>query len=206
MIYMQLLCVAIWGPLPGVILTTVVCFLLLGFYPGDRGAIANPYYALLFCLLGVLIVLPGGTRDEIIFASRLSTRLLDIMLVSAMFGTVLSPVDLARLGNILYLPNAAIMVVIAVGSFLPLSLRNIHAVIIAQRSRGFEFRFTSLFRAATYRVLVVPYVVCILRSALDKWVSINLRPWVGYRTTLRKVSIQETVLVLVSFLLWIPLE
>jgi energy-coupling factor transporter transmembrane protein EcfT len=202
MVYAQLLCVAIWGPLPGVIITAVVCFVLLAFYPDDRGAIANPYFALLFCLLAVLIVLPGGSRDEILYASRLSTRLLDVMLVSAMLGTVISPVDLARIGNLLHLPNAAIMVIVAVASFLPLSLRNIHTVIVAQRSRGFEFKFLSLFRPTTYRVLVVPYVVCILRSALDKWVSMNLRPWVGYRRAMPKISIQEIGLLFISSLLW----
>lgn len=202
-VYTQLLCVAIWGSLPSVILTATICFLLLAFYPGDRGAIANPYFALLFCVVAVLIVLPGGSRDEMVYASRLSTRLFDVMLVSALLGAVISPVDVARIGNLLRLPNPAIMIIVAITSFLPLSARNIQAVMIAQRSRGFELNFLSLFRPATYRVLVVPYIVCILRSALDKWVSMNLRPWIGYKRVTPKIPIQEIALFLTTFMLWI---
>jgi hypothetical protein len=184
-------------------LTVIVSFVLLVLYPGDRGAIANPYYALVFCMLAVLIVIPGGSRDEIWAASRLSIRLSDIMLVSSLLGLITSPVDLARLSTLFRLPAAGTMVIIAVASFLPLSLRNIHTVIVAQRSRGFEPKFVSLFRPATYRVLIVPYVVCILRSALDKWVSMNLRPWALYRPTVQRITIPEIVLFSISFLLWL---
>jgi energy-coupling factor transport system permease protein len=203
LLYLQLLSIAIWGPLISVIVVSTVCFAFLIFYSGEKGAIANPYYALLFCVIAVLIVLPGGNRDELIYASKLSARILNVMLISAMLGVVVSPVDIARVGKYLRLPDTAIMMIIGVASFLPLSLRSINTVIFAQRSRGLDFNLFSLFRPTTYRVLVVPYVVCILRSALDKWVSMNLRPWSGYKLAMPKIAIHEIVLFLISLILWL---
>jgi hypothetical protein len=201
LLYLQLLAVAIWGPLLSVIGVSVVCFAYLIFWPDEQG-LASPYYALVFCAVAVLVVLPGGSRGELIQALRLSARLFDVMVVSYMLGVVLRPIDVAQLGTLLRLPSNIIMVMIGVASFVPLASRSIHNVIFAQRSRGFEFTFLSLFRPTTYRVLVVPYVVSILRSAMDKWVSMNLRPWTGYKLPIRKIAIYEIALFLISFGLW----
>jgi hypothetical protein len=176
-------------------------FVLL--YPGDRGTVANPYFALVICAFGVLIVLPGGSRDEILYAAELSTRIFDVMLASATFGLLMSPRDVAQLTDSLHLPDKAKLVVIAVSAFLPLSLRSIHAVIFAQRSRGLVLSFSSMLRPETYRVLVVPYIVCILRAAFEKWVSMNLRPWLGYYQVRAKFRVLEVIILFASFILWI---
>ena len=203
LLYLQLLLVAICGPLWSVVFTSAACFMFVILYPGDRGMVANPYWALIICALGVLVVLPGGTRVEILYAAELSTRVLDVMLTSAAFGLLISPRDVAQLTDSLHLPDNVKLVVIAVSSFVPLSLRSIHAVIFAQRSRGLTLGITSILRPETYRVLVVPYVVCILRAAFDKWVSMNLRPWSVYYQARAKIRVHEVGVVLASFTLWL---
>lgn len=201
--YIQLLGIAIWGPLISSILVTVICFIFLIFYSGEKGIVANPYYALLFCAIAVLIVVPAGSKDEIIYASELSARILNVMLISAILGLMIKPDDILLTGKLLRLPDKLIMVIITIALFLPTATRSIHSVIFAQRSRGLELGFFSLFRPTTYRVLIIPYVVCILRSALAMWVSMNLRPWSVYKLSKAKINVPEVVLLLTSFALWI---
>ena len=201
--YLQLFAIAIWGPIISSIMITTICFIILIFYSGEKSIIANPYYALLFCGIAVLIVLPGGSKSEIIYASKLSARILNIMLISAITGLIIKPHDILIIGKCLHLPEKLIWVIIAMALFLPNAIHDIQSVIFAQRSRGFELNIFSFFRLTTYRVLIIPYIVCILRSALSMWISMNLRTRLADKQANTKYSILEILMFLTSFVLWI---
>lgn len=202
-LYVQFLAVAIWGPLNSVILVDVVGFIFLALYSHKRDVELSPYFALIFCVLAVLIVVPGGTKDEIMYASLLSARILGVMLISSLLGAIISPIDIVSVSELLHLSDNIRMVVVVIASFLPLAKRSITSVIFAQRSRGLEIGLYSLLRPRTYSALVVPYIVSILRSALDKWVSINLRPLSGYKPTRTNIRTVEALALLASFALWL---
>jgi len=203
LLYLQLLSVAIWGPLISSVVVTITCFIFLVFYPGEKGIIANPFYAMLFCTIAVLIVIPTGSKDEIIYASELSARIFNIMLISAILGLVIKPYDILIMGRLLHTPGNLVTVIITTALFFPIAMQNIYSVIFAQRSRGLELSFSSLFRLMTYRAITIPYVVCILRSALAMWISINLRPWSKYKLAKAKVDTLGLILFLASFALWL---
>lgn len=202
-LYIQLLCLAIWGPFTSSILITILCFVFLVFYSGEKGIVANPYYALLFCTIAVLIVIPGGSREDILYASELSVRIFNIMLISAILGLLMKLDDVLLIGRLSCLPEEIFVVVIAMVLFLPAAKRTIQSVSFAQRSRGLELGFFSLFRLSTYRALIIPYVICVLRNALASWVSMNLRPWSRYKQAVGRIKVAEVILFLFSFALWV---
>jgi len=175
-LYLQSLSLAIWGPLGACVAVAVACFGILLLTPGRRGTVANPFYALILCAVAVLLVVPGGTAQEIIAASELSTRILSVMLASALLGAVITPSDVLLLQRFFRLPRSFEMVALAMVLFVPRALDSIRSVVYAQRSRGLDLSVVSVFRPSTYRLVLVPYIVSVLKAALTLWVSLNLRP------------------------------
>lgn len=205
LLYLQLLCVAIWGPVFNVAGLTVIAFVFLLVYRDEDEIVTNPYYSVALCLITVLIVLPGGSWSEILYATNLAVRILAVMLVSSVFGLWIDTTDIMRTAKVFGASEKLSAVLAGVARFVPVSIRTMRSVLLAQRSRGLEFDWAAVFRLETYPAVVVPYFVCILRIAFVMWISMNLRPHseIEFRGPEGAASGVGLLLLTASCLLWL---
>lgn len=169
--------------------------------------IASPWFALILCTMATLIAVPGGTIQDVVTAGLLAVRLLMIMLISAVLGCLATPNDFIGASRQLRLPENVGFGISATARFLPLAVKTMRAVTMAQRSRGLSFGFRALFRAQTYQALVVPYILSVLRSAVQLWVAMSLRPLRGIQISVsrpRALLLAELALLGLSGALWVP--
>jgi len=204
--YLNLLCLGIWGPVQSCVIVSLFSFGALLSWPRARTTIGSPWFAVGFCAVATLIVVPGGTIHDIALAAQLSIRLLEIMLVSAMLGTIAVPSDFVVVTQCLRLPEIVRFGIINLARFLPVAIQSVQSVRMAQRSRGVNLGIRQVFRMETYQALVVPYVISIARAANQLWISTNLRPLRTVRPYARRprgLLMIELGLLIVSSGMWV---
>lgn len=199
----QLICIAIWGPLISCIGIASIIFILLILHQGDKVMKLSAFVALIFCVISVLIVFPGGSKDDVFVAFNIAVRFFDIMIISILFALIAKLHDFTIVGKLLHLPKSFILIfMISFIRFIPVAFKSIETVIMAQRSRGFNFNLSSFLKTQTYRALLIPYIICILDSAWWMWISMNLRPIVDIKLPNQKISAIQIYFLAISFGLW----
>lgn len=174
---LQFYCLALWGPMDGCLIGCSLCFLLLLIWPRGATVATSPWTCVAFCTFATLIAVPGGDANDVIIALRLSVRLLLVLLTSAALGRIATPGDIVAAARQFRLPRQVQFAIGVLARFVPLAIQTMQSVALAQRSRGLYLGIRHLVRRDTYRALAVPYVVSVLRSAMQLWISVNLRPF-----------------------------
>lgn len=173
----ELLAFAIWGPLEGCVILVCALFVLLVIWPRADTMIASPFVAMIFCLVVIGTAIPFSTPTEVLAVAQNTLRFLLFMLASSvMLGSVAIPSDFVNLAHLLRLPSGVTFVIGTVTRFVPLCLRTMGEVACAQKARGLRLGLKTSFQPETYTMLLVPYVISIIRSAVTVWVASNLRP------------------------------
>ena len=204
LLYAHLLCVAIWGPLWGSALIAILVLILLFLYQGPRGFVTQPILALVVCSLAVVIAIPGGSTNDVMSAAKLSTRLLMVMSVSGLFGLVIGFQDVRHWCYTVRAPQWFVFLITAFVRYLPIAERLFKQVIFAQRSRGLHLGIKTVFLPSSYRALMVPYILGLLRSIDSLWVSMNMRPTEVARADGHGIRVAEVVILMGSASLWWP--
>jgi hypothetical protein len=200
--YLHLCILAIWGPLVAGIIIAAVSFVTLLLWPAKHGVTTNPWALIALCGLAVIIVIPGASHAELVYVSGLAMRMLAVFLVSSLISLVFGVSDVLLLGRVLHLPKRLSVLTVALVRFVPAAQRSIEAVMLSQRSRGFVLHWWGLLSLTTYRVIMVPFLVGILRSALGMWVSLNMRQWAVYEPRCRSVGLLELAFLCVTLCMW----
>lgn len=206
-ILLQLLVLSIFGPILSVLVIAFVLFLYSIKIKRETEYIASPLLILIFCALATIIVIPGGSADEILRATDISIRLAAFMFSANVFVVILSPFDFIEVWKRLRLPPITLYPFLVAARFIPISIRNMHSVLIAQKSRGFHFNLKKIFLLETWMVLVIPYLITLLRIANNNWISMSLRnfSYVSLVSDEKKkfLSLSEGLIILATFVLWI---
>lgn len=203
MVYLNLCILAVWGPLFAGSITSLVSFVIILYWPKRNGAFTNPWFSLLLCGLAVVLVIPGGTsQTELTYVTMIALRMLAVILVSQLLGLVFGVNDILILARILHFPKQLSVLTVAFVRFVPIAQRSIEAVILSQKSRGFFFGWKTMFLPTTYRVILVPFLVSILRDALYMWVSMNMRQWAIYKPRHSGVGLSDMFFLVLTFTMW----
>jgi energy-coupling factor transporter transmembrane protein EcfT len=202
LLYFQVVLLSMYGSHWASVLVAFSLLASLLLYRGDKGTVASPVAALAFCALSVIVVVPGGTLEELKIAGVLSVRILGVMVGSMALGLVLTRRDIQYVGSVFHLPNLVIESFGGLVFFVPVAVRSLQNVIRAQQSRGFEFKPNTMLRLRTYRALVVPYIISVLQSALSIWISINLRPSSAISDNVGRITGPELLALGLTALLW----
>ncbi|MCL5028620.1 MAG: hypothetical protein M1480_06320 [Bacteroidetes bacterium] len=200
--YINLFIFSIMGEILGVYLLGMISFFYLLLTHKDKKLIANPINGLILCIIGVIIVLPDGTKSEIKLAIDLSARILLVFNLFAISGITTNQQDYLFIAKIFGIKGNNRKIIIVLPLVLPLVVNVIHNVIMAQKSRGIELSFRKLMQFQTYQGLIVPYLVCVSKVILDYWISINLRPWSSYKVSIPRIKILDLG-ILLSIFIWL---
>ncbi|MFH1741167.1 MAG: energy-coupling factor transporter transmembrane component T [bacterium] len=201
--YLHLCTLAIWGPWLGAAFMAIVCFVFLLLWPMRKGMITNPWASLILCAVAVVVVIPGGTQTELVRVSFLALRMLAVFLVSAVLGLVFGVSDVLHLGRLFHWPERWCVLAVGLVRCVPMAQRSMEAVMLSQRSRGFVLRWWGLVLPRTYRIVTIPFLVCMLRDALWMWVSLNMRKWAVYKPKCRTVGVWDVAFLLLTLLIWV---
>ncbi|MHA1588560.1 MAG: energy-coupling factor transporter transmembrane component T [Candidatus Thorarchaeota archaeon] len=203
LIYIQLVAVSLWGPVPSAAIAGLAIFVYLLTLDSRITIFSNPWLPLGLCLFTFLIAIPGGTRDELMRAAEIAIRLFGIIMSSILLGISFGIRDMIRLSRLLRTPEQLELMGIAVSAAIPRMLESLNNIVLAQRSRGMVFSWRSVFSAGLYHALMTPVIVAVLRTALDLWISLCIRPWRIYRPMTRRPAFADMVLLMASFVLWL---
>lgn len=176
LLFVELLCIGIWGPIEVCLALSALLFVLLLAWPRAGTIVANPLFAMAFCLIVVGTAIPFCTSAEVLGVTKGSLRFLLVMLASsAVLGSISMASDFISVAKSLRLPDGVTFVIATLSRSVPLSLRTMREVAVAQKARGLKLGMRNAVQPETYMVLLVPYVVSILRASLTIWVASNLR-------------------------------
>lgn len=203
LIYVQLLSVSLWGPVTSPAIIGLVIFVYLITLDSQLTVFSNPWLPLGLCLFTFIIVIPGGTRDELMRAAEIAVRLFGIIMSSILLGVSFGIRDMVHLSHLLRMPDRLELMGLSVSIAIPKMLDSLGNIILAQRSRGMVFSWRSVFSARLYQALLTPVIVAVLRTALDIWISLCSRPWRIYSSMSCRSSVAEVALLMASLLLWL---
>jgi len=202
LVYLQLIAVCIFAPVPSAIFVGVVAFLYVVVLGAGREMYVNPWYPLVLCVLAFLIAVPGGTDRDVLIAADISLRVFGVIMSSILLGLALGVRDLISLTRRFGMPEQVELMAIAIAVSLPRVLRSMRNVLAAQKSRGFVISWRTALSLRTYAVLMTPFIVAILRTALALWISLCIRPWRNYTPAVFRFGVRDLILLLASSLLW----
>lgn len=201
--YLNLIIIVLYGPLLACLLLVFICFGLLTYWPYRTGLITNPWSYFLLCIVAILIVVPGGTKSEIVSTSILCLRVLSFLLLSSLLGCIFSINDALWLGKFFHWPCRVTVFFISIVRFIPLAMKSFEQTLISQRARGLTMKNWRLLRFDTFTILVVPFIVAILRDCLFMWISINMRNWVTINPSQRTIRTIDIAFVATLSCLWL---
>jgi len=171
----ELIIFSVFGSILAILPITLILFFYSLKIKKESEYIVSPWLIFIFCALATIIVFPGGTVEEIFSAAEISVRIALFMLSANLFVIVSSASDFIETWQRLHLPILTLYPFLISARFIPISILNMRSVLLAQKSRGFSFKFRNLFLLETWMIVIIPYLITLLRIAHNNWISMNLR-------------------------------
>ena len=203
LVFINLFMVGLIGSIWAVLIVLLFLFILLLLNSQEHGINSGPFFPLIFCGLAVLIVIPDGTESEVEFALYLMARILALSYISIFIGYIFNQRDFLVIGDLFGLKSNKKILFIIIPIFLPTALSAIQNVLIAQQSRGLKLNIKSLLKRETFEAMIIPYVVTILKRALELWITVNLKPWDSYIIKKQKIKFTDILITCMCLSLWI---